>query len=142
MTTDTTETVRTEHAQLRDHVEHIRLAARELRDLSDVERAEVLARILHFLHETLLPHALEEEHTVYAAVAEILGSTEATATMVFDHAAIRARVIELFATPQDDIDKLQELLYSLHALISVHFAKEEQLYLPLLERPAQPAFNS
>ena len=29
---------------------------------------------------------------------------------------------------------LQELLYGTHAVITVHFRKEDELYLPLLER--------
>jgi hypothetical protein len=32
-----------------------------------------------------------------------------------------------------DVARLQELLYGLHALISVHFEKEEEIYLPLLD---------
>jgi hypothetical protein len=32
-----------------------------------------------------------------------------------------------------EVSLLQELLYGLHALITVHF-QEEELYLPLLER--------
>jgi iron-sulfur cluster repair protein YtfE (RIC family) len=32
------------------------------------------------------------------------------------------------------VSLLQELLYGLHALITVHFRKEDELYLPLLER--------
>ena len=61
--------------------------------------------------------------------------------MTHDHVAIRARVIELGVTPPEDVDRLQELLYGLYTLISVHFWKEEQLYLPLLERPAWPVFD-
>jgi iron-sulfur cluster repair protein YtfE (RIC family) len=34
---------------------------------------------------------------------------------------------------RDDIARLQELLYGLHALITIHFEKEEEIYLPLLD---------
>jgi hypothetical protein len=42
------------------------------------------------------------------------------------------------AADLDDTDRLQRLLYGLHALIEVHIWKEERLYLTLLESPAWP----
>ena len=141
MTTHETETVREGHAKLRDHLEHIRRAARELAAVSPEERHEIVGRILDFLRGTLLPHAEEEEKWLYQAVGELLGNPESTRSMAHDHLAIRARVVELAATEDTDVDRLQELLYGLYALISVHFWKEEQLYLPLLERPAWPVFD-
>ena len=141
MTTQETETLRQDHAKLREDVEHIRLAARELPAVSAEERHAIVGRVLDFLRETLLPHAEEEERWLYAAVGEALGNPESTRPMTHDHIAIRARAIELAATEDSDVDRLQELLYGLYALISVHFWKEEQLYLPLLERPAWPVFD-
>lgn len=141
MTTLETETVRQDHAKLREDVEQIRLAARELSAVSPEERHAIVGRILDFLRETLLPHAEEEEKWLYAAVGKLLGNPESTRSMTHDHIAIRARVLELAATEDTDVDHLQELLYGLYALITVHFWKEEQLYLPLLERPAWPVFD-
>jgi hemerythrin len=141
MTTLETEAVRDDHAHLREHVDHIRPAAREIPRLSPEERHEVIGRILDFLRTTLLPHADEEERTLYRAVAKRLGHPEATAPMTHDHVAIRVRTMELGATENDEVDRLQELLYGLYALISVHFWKEEQLYLPLVERPTQPVWD-
>ena len=141
MTTQETETVRKDHAKLGEDVEHIRLAARELPAVSPEERHAIVGRILDFLRETLLPHAEEEEQWLYAAVGKVLGNPEATHTMTHDHIAIRSRVLELAVTDDTDVDRLQELLYGLYALITVHFWKEEQLYLPLLERPAWPVFD-
>lgn len=141
MTTLETETIRLDHAELRDHLEHIRIAARELPEMSPAERQEVVGRILEFLRGTLLPHADEEERTLYREVTKQLGHPEATAPMTHDHVAIRVRTIDLATTDLDDVAGLQELLYGLYALISVHFWKEEQLYLPLVERPPLPAFD-
>lgn len=141
MTTQETEAVRDDHAHLRDHVEHMRIAARELPAMSSEERKEVLARILDFLRGTLLPHADEEERLLYREVAKLLGHPEATAPMTHDHVAIRVRTLDLAATKETEVDRLQELLYGLYALITVHFWKEELLYLPLIERPAWPVFD-
>lgn len=141
MTSLETETVREGHFRLRNEVDHIRSAAQELPTLSPEERRLIVARILDYLRGTLLPHAADEERSLYPAVGEILGNAEATRTMTHDHLAIRARVVELAATDENDLDRLQELLYGLYALITVHFWKEDQLYLPLLERPAWPVFD-
>ena len=35
--------------------------------------------------------------------------------------------------PREDVDTLQELLYGVHALISVHFRKEEDIQLPAFD---------
>jgi hypothetical protein len=136
-----TEAVREDHTQLREHVEHIRIAARELPGMSDLERKDVVGRILEFLRGTLLPHADEEERTLYREVARRLGHPEATAPMTHDHVAIRVRAIDLGVTDVTEVDRLQELLYGMYALITVHFWKEEQLYLPLVDRPPVPVFD-
>jgi iron-sulfur cluster repair protein YtfE (RIC family) len=141
MTTQEIETVREGHFKLRHDVDHIRLAAKVLPTASAEERHVIVGRILDYLRGTVLPHAAEEERSLYPVVGEILGNPEATRTMIHDHLAIRARVIELAATDENDVDRLQELLYGLYALITVHFWKEDQLYLPLLERPPWPVFD-
>jgi len=38
------------------------------------------------------------------------------------------------ATPTDDVETTQELLYGLYALIRVHFDKEEDIQLPVFDR--------
>jgi len=141
MTTLEIEAVREDHAHLREHVEHIRLAASEIPRLSPEEREKLVGRILDFLRNTLLPHADEEERTVYREVAKRLGRPEATAPMTHDHVAIRIRTVQLSTTGGDEVDRLQELLYGLYALISVHFWKEEQLYLPLIGPSVLPVFD-
>jgi hypothetical protein len=78
---------------------------------------------------------------LYRDVAKLLGHPEATAPMTHDHVAIRVRTVDLAATKETEVDRLQELLYGLYALITVHFWKEELLYLPLIERPAWPVFD-
>jgi hypothetical protein len=128
-----TQTLHAEHEQLFQHVDHIRLAARELPGLSTEERSVLIGRILDFLDKTLTPHADAEERGLYAGVAELLGDERATAPMVYDHRAIRERGEQLAQVPVEDVDRLQELLYGLYALIEVHFRKEEELYLPLIE---------
>jgi hypothetical protein len=128
-----TEALHAEHQALSVHLDHMRVAARELPDLSAEERLQLRARILDFLRGTLIPHAEVEEQTLYSGVAELLGDERSTAPMLYDHRAIRERVDELASASIEDVARLQELLYGLCALIEVHFRKEEELYLPLVE---------
>ena len=128
-----TEPFRKEHEQLLEHIEHIAKAAREMPRLSDEERDVLRDRILGFLRGTLIPHAKAEEEVLYPEWAGLLGFTDAAAPMIHDHEAIVARVDRLSIVPVTEVDTLQELLYGLHALISVHFRKEEDLQLPAFD---------
>ena len=133
------DTIRNEHAELLGHVDQIRFAAREIPELSTEERATIVGRVLDFLRHTLVPHAEAEEHMLYVVVGELIGSKEATAPMTADHEAIRVLLARLEETDLAETAMLQELLYGLHALITTHFRKEEELYLPLLDRPGYEA---
>jgi hemerythrin-like domain-containing protein len=123
-----------EHERLLDHVAHIRVAALELASLSEEERHELIERIVSFLRDDLAPHAEREERGLYPHVARLLGDPRVTQPMVYDHDAIRQLTARLQDAGNQDVPLLQELLYGLHALITVHFRKEDELYLPLLER--------
>lgn len=133
-----TDAFREEHAALLEHVEHLRSVAGQLPGMDTDERAAAIQRALEFLRGTLIPHAEAEEQVLYPAVGALLGSPQATATMVSDHRAIVSRIDALAATQPDNVERVQELLYGLHALLMVHFRKEEDDYLPLLEeRPSE-----
>ena len=128
-----TEPFRREHEELKVHIDHVAQAARELPRLSPEERETVVERILGFLRDTLVPHARAEEEVLYPEWARLLGFPDAAAPMVHDHEAIVARIDALERADADDVDTLQELLYGLHALIAVHFSKEEDLQLPVFD---------
>lgn len=128
-----TEPFRKEHEALLEHIEHIATAAREMPRLSDEERAALRDRILGFLRGTLIPHAKAEEDVLYPEWSKLLGFPDAAAPMIHDHEAIVARIERLEQADADDVDTLQELLYGLHALISVHFRKEEDIQLPAFD---------
>ena len=134
-----TEPFRHEHEELREHIEHLGLAAREMPRLSEEEREAVRARILGFLRGTLLPHAKAEEEVLYPEWAQLVGFAGAAAPMIHDHEAIVARVERLEAADVADVHALQETLYGLYALISVHFRKEEDLQLPAFDAAPEVA---
>ena len=128
-----TEPFRQEHEQLLEHIEHIAESAREMPRLSDEERDAVRARILGFLRGTLIPHARAEEAVLYPEWAKLVEFPDAAAPMIHDHEEIVARIERLESADVHDVDALQELLYGLYALISVHFRKEEDLQLPAFD---------
>ena len=96
-----------------------------------------------FLSDGLIPHARAEEAALYPVVQRVTGAPELTTTMVRDHVEIGALTAELAALRQrlgttielDDnfANGLRRVLYGLHHLVKVHFAKEEEVYLPILE---------
>lgn len=128
-----TEEFHEEHSELMEHLEHLRATARELPDLPEPERAARIGRILEFLRRVLLPHAHAEEEFLYPRVAEMLGDSRATGTMLREHVAIHGGIESLAATDPGDTLALQELLFGLYALIRAHFDNEEDVYLPLLD---------
>jgi len=132
-----TQPFRDEHKQLLEHIEHLAHVARQMPHISLDERGALRAGILGFLHGTLLPHAHAEEEILYPEWAALVGYADAAVTLIHDHEAIVARVERLDAVELTDVDALQELLYGLYALISVHFRKEEDIQLPDLD--AAPA---
>ena len=76
-----------------------------------------------------------------------MGAQEATATMSRDHMEIGRLAEELGALRSslegESLDASQEqalrrVLYGLSALVAVHFAKEEGVYLPLLDTRLTP----
>ena len=128
-----TEPFRREHEELLSHIEHIGQAAREVSQLSQDEREALVGRILEFLRGTLVPHARAEEAVLYPEWAKLVGFEGAAVPMIHDHEEIVARIERLEQTDAADVDTLQELLYGLHALISVHFRKEEDIQLPAFD---------
>ena len=111
----------------------MRQAARQVGVRPPGERKALVQGIVKFLRGTLLPHARQEEEVLYPEWARLVGFADAAAPMVHDHEAILSRTDALDGTDAEDVDRLQELLYGLHALISVHFRKEEDIQLLALD---------
>ncbi len=137
---DITEALREEHKALLPHIDDLRLMADRLDEMAQDEVRRSLDRVYQFLTGQLIPHAAVEEEALYPAVAKILGSPQATATMSRDHIEVTRLTEQLgwlrsqgTSFDLEQMKNLRRVLYSLHALLKVHFAKEEEVYLPLLE---------
>lgn len=129
------------HADLRGGLDRLRTVASTLPDCDPRAAVAVAREMERFLLEALLPHEEAEEREVYPAVARALGGDDPTATMVRTHVEIRHqihRLTRLLADVDDepdpaDVADLQRLLIGLHAILSLHFAQEEESYFTLAE---------
>ncbi|HXF69493.1 MAG TPA: DUF2249 domain-containing protein [Thermoflexus sp.] len=132
------EAFREHHRQLLEYLE----AYREGPTLSPAELQSLRA----FLLQDLLPHAQGEERALYPAVEPLIRQHgQATATMRVDHEFIEGYIRQIDgliqriqgAEPEGRASaerELRRLLIELYALLRVHMAKEERVYLPLFER--------
>jgi hypothetical protein len=135
MSIRTTKPALDEEAELRQHVEHFPLAARELSSWSIEERIDVVERIATFLAEVLMPHAAFEQRVLYPQAARLLHERDASEDVAADRARIRelfARLVEADAT---DAGALQEALYALYTVLSAHFWREEAVFVRLAALP-------
>ena len=126
--------LRLEHERLLDHVEEIRIAALELPVLAPEERRLLIDRIVSFLAGPFDAYAEGEARALYPYLNRVLHDPHATEGMRYDLDAVRRLVDRLRAADVHNTPALQELLYGVHALITVHLRKEDDLYLPLVER--------
>ena len=133
-----------EHGELLPHVNHLGDLAAESTTLSELELRNRLTQVLQFLRDGLLPHAREEEVSVYPAAEKLLRAAGgATRTMSIDHRFVGELVDRLEGIAHSplsgsDQEQLRRLLYGLEMLLEVHFTKENEVYVPLLNRLSPP----
>lgn len=131
-----TQPLRDEHRELLPELEVLREAADGIELPLAQDR---IADALQFLTGHLIPHAEAEDAALYPVVGRVMGAARATATMSRDHVEVGRLTQELSETlkgwsgTSDERMEGRRVLYGLYALIKVHFAKEEEIYLPLLD---------
>ncbi|MFA5890299.1 MAG: hemerythrin domain-containing protein [Actinomycetota bacterium] len=134
------EAVHAEHEHLHGEIEALGALSRDIPSLDDRELGARLNAAVSFLRGGLLPHARAEEELLYPAVEKVLRAVGgATRTMQIDHRAITERIDRLAAlaaeAPSPAVrEEAARALIGLEALLGVHFVKEEEVYVPLLDR--------
>ncbi len=137
-----TQTLREEHKELLPHIELLRTIANAIGEASIASLRRSVDEAYAFLTHHLLPHAQAEERVLYPVVGRLMGAPEATATMSRDHVEVGRLTQELgslrphLESASLDISQeraLRRVLYGLYAVVKVHFAKEEEVYLPILD---------
>lgn len=139
--------LRDEHRDLVPEITALREAADMVGDVPTPELAAVIGSRIEFLHQHLRPHAEAEDEVLYPVVARLLGDPASTETMRRDHVEVVRLTEELVRLHTrmvtDAFDArlaadLRAVLYGLYAVVSLHFAKEEEVYIPLLEHGLSP----
>jgi iron-sulfur cluster repair protein YtfE (RIC family) len=140
--TTLTQPLRDEHKELYPHVEGLKQAGMVVHGVLTQSSIQKIDEAYSFLSTHLLPHAKAEEAALYPVVQKVMGSPHATATMSRDHVEVERltqELAELRGVLQEGeigvnkANELKRLLYGLYTLVMVHFAKEEEVYLPLLD---------
>jgi iron-sulfur cluster repair protein YtfE (RIC family) len=137
-----TQPLRDEHKELYLQVEGLRQAGDAINESLTSSAHDKIEEAYHFLTHELIPHAQAEEIALYPIVQKVMRAPQATATMSRDHQEVLKLTEELDSLrvhrSQLSITTLQaqalrRVLYGLYTLVKVHFAKEEDIYLPLLD---------
>ena len=142
-----TQPLREEHKELFPSVDRIRQVAELIGEAPISEVRQGVEEVYDFLAYHLKPHAEAEDAALYPVVQKVLGSPDATRTMSRDHVEV-GRYIEELASLKENLSdpaltseqrqSLQRVLYGVYALVKVHFAKEEEVYLPILDQRLTP----
>ncbi len=131
--------LRREHERLNAEADRLARAAREVAQLDAAGRRLAIEDVLVFLDEQVSPHTWLDERVLYPELRERLGDSLSAVSMNYDHLAIRRCIHDLAQADPDNVARLQELLYGLHALIVVHTWKEDELYLAALDSRSWPS---
>jgi iron-sulfur cluster repair protein YtfE (RIC family) len=137
-----TQPLRDEHKELLPHIELLRTVADAIGEASIASLRRSIDEAYAFLMQHLLPHAQAEERALYPVVGRLMGAPEATATMSRDHVevgqltqelgSLRSHLVGISMSASQE-QALRHVLYGLSAVVKVHFAKEEEIYLPILD---------
>jgi heavy metal translocating P-type ATPase len=132
--------LRAEHRELAPALARIRPLADRLGTMPPGEALAELRRTRAFLLETLLPHEEAEDREVFPFLARSVGNDDATAALHRTHTEIfhLVRFIDRLVSeiaPEgpgpEDLTDLRRVLYGLDAILRLHMAQEEELYLAL-----------
>lgn len=142
-----TQPLRDEHKELLPYIELLQTVADSIGEAPIGSLRQGIDEAYEFLTHHLLPHAQAEEQALYPVVGRLMGASEATATMSRDHVEVSRLVEDLGslrsdlvseATSADQEKALRRVLYGLYAVVKLHFAKEEEVYLPILDTRLTP----
>jgi hemerythrin-like domain-containing protein len=137
-----TQPLRDEHKELLPYIEIIRQAGDAVNESLTTMAHERIEEVYRFLTQQLMPHAQAEEQALYPMVQKVMGAEQATATMSRDHFEITRLTEELdslrvhrsqLSVTSIQAMTLRRILYGLYTLVKLHFTKEEEIYLPLLD---------
>lgn len=139
MNTLTTRPLREEHRGLAAGAETLREAA-EAVEHTGWKTMTLLDESVDFLLYRVIPQLQAREAILHPVLERAVGAPQVIAALRREHEEIARLIRELVAVrdslvaapTRQERRTLQRALYGLHALVRLHFAKEEEIYLPLL----------
>lgn len=138
-----TESLRRQHFRLTAGLARMWILMDNLEPGEDHKKPQLL-RAIGFLEKEVTPHAEAEDCFLYPEVGRIMNCHRATATMNMDHEFVSRYIRELrgeidttFGPAGEGLSaaaaaRIRATGHRLGGLLRAHFAKEEELYLPLL----------
>lgn len=126
-----------EHDALLPVLDRIDSASQALDNRSDTAIRSELQAVSRLLNETLLPHEQNDETHLYPKLADVLQGVDPMAAMSRTHREIfhLARLYrQLVAAlppgdlPEFELHELRRLLFSLGAILRLHFAQEDEIF--------------
>jgi hypothetical protein len=132
--------LRHEHRDLGPTIGSIRPLADGLGELDPALARVELEALRLFLVDDLVPHELQEDREVFPLVASALGNDDVTAGLHRTHTEIfhlvrfidrLVRELPETGPGPEDLTDLRRVLYGLDAILRLHMAQEEELYVSL-----------
>jgi heavy metal translocating P-type ATPase len=125
------------HRALRPKLGELAALAVQLDELSAGEARSRFEQMQQMLETELLPHEEDEQRTAYPLIEKLLSRENPTGPLVQTHYEIR-RLSRLYGRlvkqlppsgpVKEDLRDIRRVLYGLHAILTLHFAQEDDLY--------------
>jgi cation transport ATPase len=134
--------LKAEHDALLPLLDRVRATADRLSAGRSLPTKQELADLAAHLRDELLRHEQEDDRALYPKVARLIGGADPLAAMSRGHREIGQlvrrygrMVADLAETPDDPaaLRETQRVLYSLDAILRLHFAQEEEIYHALAD---------
>jgi heavy metal translocating P-type ATPase len=125
------------HKALRPKVGELAALAVHLDELPAAEALSRLEQMQQMLEKELLPHEEDEQRTAYPLIEKLLVGENPTGPLIQTHYEIRrltrllGRLIKQLPAPgaaREELRDIRRVLYGLHAILTLHFAQEDELY--------------
>lgn len=126
-----------EHEVLRPLFDRIETTARALSLHPESQIRKELHAIADSLTTSLLPHEQADEERLYPQLSKLLAGNDPMAAMsrthreIFHLAHLYARIVHdlpLGSIPEFELNELRQLLFSLSAILRLHFSQEEEIF--------------
>ncbi len=135
------------HRALRPKVGELAALAVHLDELPAAEALSQLEQMQQMLEKELLPHEEDEQRTAYPLIEKLLAGENPTGPLIQTHYEIRrltrlfGRLVKHLPAPgpaKEELRDIRRVLYGLHAILTLHFAQEDELYSLLTAQPFAP----